>query len=230
MIEEILPPGVASADTFADPPEATLLGEEAAIVEPMAGKRRREFTTGRWAAREAMAQLGHPPVPLPRGPRGAPQWPVGLIGSITHCPGYRAAAVAESGRFSLLGIDAEPDEPMPADVFIAVSLPAERERVAALHRQHPGPSWERLLFSAKESVYKTWFPLMGRWLDFEEADVTIDPVGGTFRARLLVAGPWLHGRELTGFTGRWLTRKGLLLTAIAGDVAPPPGQSPRHVG
>ncbi|GID31638.1 4'-phosphopantetheinyl transferase family protein [Paractinoplanes brasiliensis] len=224
MIEEILPPGVESVDTFTDPPGATLLGEEVAIVEPMVEKRRREFTTGRWAAREAMARLGRPPVPLPRGPRGEPLWPAGLIGSITHCPGYRAAAVAEAGRMALLGIDAEPDEPMPGDVFATVSLPAERERVATLHRDHPGVSWERLLFSAKESVYKTWFPLMRRWLDFEEADVTIDPVGGTFRARLLVAGPRLHGRELTGFTGRWLARKGLLLTAIAGGAKPPPSR------
>ncbi len=43
----------------------------------------------------------------------------------------------------------------------------------------PGPSWDRLLFSAKESVYKAWFPLTGRWLGFEEAAITINPADGT---------------------------------------------------
>ncbi|MBL7262284.1 4'-phosphopantetheinyl transferase family protein [Paractinoplanes lichenicola] len=217
MIEAILPLGVASVDTFDDPPGASLCPEEEALVDQAVEKRRREFTTGRWAAREAMTRLGRPPAALLRGPRGEPRWPTGLVGSITHCKGYRAAVVAETSVLATVGIDAEPDEPIPGDVFAAVSLPAERERNARLRLTHPGVSWDRLLFSAKESVYKAWYPLMGRWLDFEEADVTIDPAGGTFSARLLVPGPRLRGRELTGFTGRWLARKGLVLTAIAVD-------------
>src|SRR5262249_33599292 len=61
--------------------------------------------------------------------------------------------------------------------------------------------WDRLLFSAKESVYKAWFPLARRWLGFEEADVTLDPAG-RFTARLLVPGP------VSGFTGRWTVHNG----------------------
>ncbi len=75
--------------------------------------------------------------------------------------------------------------------------------------------WDRLLFSAKESVYKAWFPLAGRWLGFEDAIVAVDRGFGSFSARLLVPGPVLGGRELTGFSGRWLVREGLILTAIA---------------
>ena len=75
-------------------------------------------------------------------------------------------------------------------------------------------SWERLLFSAKESVYKAWFPLTGKWLDFEEAELDIDPFGGTFDARLLVPGPEVHGSVVRGFTGRWMVEKDLILTAI----------------
>jgi 4'-phosphopantetheinyl transferase EntD len=79
----------------------------------------------------------------------------------------------------------------------------------------PGVSWDRLLFSAKESVYKAWFPLTRRWLDFSEASVTVDADAETFAARLLVPATRPDGRPLTGFTGRWLARDGLLLTAIA---------------
>jgi 4'-phosphopantetheinyl transferase EntD len=72
-----------------------------------------------------------------------------------------------------------------------------------------------MLFSAKESVYKAWFPLTQRWLGFEDASITIDPAEGTFTARLLVAGPVLGDGPLTGFTGRWLVGDGLIITAIA---------------
>jgi 4'-phosphopantetheinyl transferase EntD len=90
-----------------------------------------------------------------------------------------------------------------------VSLPAERDALTALAAAHPGVCWDRLLFCAKESVYKAWFPLTRQWLGFQQAEITIMG-NGAFEARLLVPGP-----SLTGFTGRWLVRDGLVLTAIA---------------
>jgi 4'-phosphopantetheinyl transferase EntD len=79
----------------------------------------------------------------------------------------------------------------------------------------PGVCWDRLLFSAKESVYKTWFPLARCWLGFESADVVIDPGAGTFTARLLVPGPPVNGSPLTVLNGRWLAQRGFLVTAVA---------------
>jgi 4'-phosphopantetheinyl transferase EntD len=78
----------------------------------------------------------------------------------------------------------------------------------------PGICWDRLLFSAKESVYKTWFPLTRSWLGFESADVVIDPHAGTFTARLLVPGPLVNGVPLTRLNGRWLSDQGFLVTAV----------------
>jgi 4'-phosphopantetheinyl transferase EntD len=114
-----------------------------------------------------------------------------------------------------LGVDAEPDDQLPGGVLDAVATADERAGLDALASAAPGPSWDRLLFCAKEAVYKAWFPLTQRWLGFKEAAVTISPADGTFTARLLVEGPVLDGRPLTGFTGRWLARDGLILTAIA---------------
>ncbi len=57
-------------------------------------------------------------------------------------------------------------------------------------------------------------PARRKWLGFEEAVVTIEPVAGTFAARLLVPGPVVAGERLSGFTGRWLARNGLVVTAI----------------
>jgi 4'-phosphopantetheinyl transferase EntD len=139
---------------------------------------------------------------------------------MTHCTGYCAAALVRAGELASLGIDAEPHEALPEGVLGAVAAPAERERVRALSAAHPSVHWDRLLFSAKEAVYKAWFPLTGRWLDFHEADLEIRPPapGGTtggFRATLLVEGPRVGGRLVRAFDGRWAAREGLLATAVA---------------
>ena len=213
MIEDLLPPEVATVEAFTDPPDAVLFPEEAAGLARAVPSRRREFATGRSCARTGMAKLGFPPTAIIRGARGAPRWPPGVVGSITHCAGYRAAAVAHAANTVALGIDAEPDHPLPADVLPLISSVSERSELADLARVHPGTAWDRLLFSAKESVYKAWFPLQQTFLDFTEAEVAFDPAG-RFWARLLVPGPVVGGRELRGFAGRFCGRGGLVLTAV----------------
>jgi 4'-phosphopantetheinyl transferase EntD len=154
-----------------------------------------------------------PPAPLLPGAQREPLWPAGVVGSLTHCAGYRAAAVARRSDIVAIGIDAEPHGPLPDGVLEVVTRAEERPRLGRLASAEPGVRWDRLLFCAKESVYKAWFPLTGRWLGFEDASVTLLP-GGEFRAELRVPGPALDGRELTGFHGRWLVDADLLLTAV----------------
>ena len=214
MIGDILPPNVAAEEAFGDLPETVLFAAEEAVIAKAVDKRRREFTTARGCARVALAKLGVRPVPIVPGLRGAPQWPDGVVGSITHCDGYRACAVARGSDIVTIGLDAEPHDRLPDGVLDAVSLAPERARVAELTAAVPGVCWDRLLFCVKESVYKAWFPLTGRWLGFEEACVEFDPDSQSFAARLLVAGPVVNGRALTGFTGRWLISEGLIVTAI----------------
>lgn len=214
VIEQILPAGAASAEAFWDPPGLVLFPEEKALVARAVDKRRREFTTTRACARTALASLGVASAPILAGERGAPQWPPGIVGSITHCAGYRAAAVARACDVLTIGVDAEPDEVLPSGVLEAVSLPGERERLRALAAVEPGTCWDRLLFCAKEATYKAWFPLAQRWLGFEDADIIINTADGSFETRLLVPAPAVSGSPLVGFTGRWLARDGLILTAI----------------
>ncbi|MGH3416365.1 MAG: 4'-phosphopantetheinyl transferase family protein, partial [Actinocrinis sp.] len=230
--------------------------------------------------RQGLARLGRPPAPILPGDHGAPQWPDGVVGSMTHCAGYRAAVVANRADLITIGVDAEPHDALPPEVLDTVTLPEERAQLARLVARHPGVHWDRLLFSAKESVYKAWFPLTRRWLDFDQAGIAFDAVdtdtvtdtvtdtdyadaidtraivqgrenmaigiahsnasykrnysgavseghavdeaspaagdcvSGTFQARLLVPGPVVAGARLPGFSGRWLVRDGLLVTAI----------------
>ncbi|MFD8705287.1 4'-phosphopantetheinyl transferase [Kitasatospora sp. NPDC059648] len=214
MIGDLLPDVVVTEVAYADPPEARLEPAEEAVIARAVDKRRREFTTVRHCARTALGRLGVPYRPLVPGLRGAPSWPDGVIGSLTHCDGFRAAAVARAGTLASVGIDAEPALPLPDGVLEAVALPVEQQRLAELTTERPGTPWDRILFSAKESVYKAWFPLTELWLDFHEAELDLSP-DGTFSARLLVPGPVVGGRRLDGFDGRWAVRDGLLATAIA---------------
>ncbi|MCW2891910.1 MAG: 4-phosphopantetheinyl transferase [Actinomycetia bacterium] len=214
MIEKILPAGVVCVEAFGDHEDVALFPEEEALMTRAVEKRRREFTTTRGCARRALATLGVPPAPILPGERGAPQWPRGIVGSMTHCPGYRGAAVAYASDVLTIGIDAEPDDVLPDGVLDAVSGPGERARLRDLSAVAPGPCWDHLLFSAKESVYKAWFPLAKRWLGFKDADIVFDAVDGSFDARLLVGDAEVGGSPLAGFGGRWLACDGLLLTAI----------------
>jgi 4'-phosphopantetheinyl transferase EntD len=214
MIADILPSVVAVEEAFGDVPDVALFPDEEAVIACAVDKRRREFTTARACVRAALAKLGLPPVPIVPGLRGAPQWPPGVVGSITHCAGYRASAVARDRDVITIGMDAEPHEPLPSGVLEAIAYGGEQARLAALRAVRPEVCWDRMLFSAKESVYKAWFPLTRRWLGFEEASVTIHPVNRTFTAQLLVDGPVVNGVALTGFEGRWLVSDGLIATAI----------------
>lgn len=92
--------------------------------------------------------------------------------------------------------------------------------MARLNVRQVGLHWDRLLFSAKESVYKAWFPLMGEWLDFGDADVEIHAARrpaphGRFHAGLLVPAPLIGARRIGHFEGRWTIRHGLVVTAVA---------------
>ncbi|HEY0391666.1 MAG TPA: 4'-phosphopantetheinyl transferase superfamily protein [Solirubrobacterales bacterium] len=228
MLEGILPESASVTEIRGDIADATLFAEEKEAISGAVEKRRREFRTGRACARSALAGLGLGCRAIPSGPRGAPQWPSGVVGSITHCDGFRAAAVARVADLATIGIDAEVDAPLPRGVLADIALPEERPSLEALALAEPGVNWDRLLFSIKESVYKAWFPLAERWLGFEDARVWVDRRRGSFVARLLVPGPSLAGRELNAFSGRWLARDGLLLAAIGMPVGT--GQTASRVG
>jgi 4'-phosphopantetheinyl transferase EntD len=210
VIESLLPPAAVGVEAFADlPGEPVFPGEEDLVATAVPG-RRREFVTGRRCAREALEQLGEPPAPIRRGEAREPLWPPGVVGSITHCAGYRAAAVARRFALAALGIDAEPHEPLPDGVEGTVTVPGELAGLA-----DPAVHWGRLLFSAKESIYKAWYPLCARWLGFDEVRLAINPATQTFTGHLLVDGTRLDGKPpLTELRGRYLIARGLILTAV----------------
>jgi 4'-phosphopantetheinyl transferase EntD len=223
MLAELLPADVVTAETVGDEdPAAHLLPAEEPLVARSVHKRRREVTNARSCARRALAGLGRPEVAILRGAKGEPLWPAGVVGSITHTTAYYAAAVAEASRIRSIGMDAEVHGALPDGVLDHIAFGPELVSLAALRAADDRVWWDRLLFSAKESVYKAWFPLTGRWLGFEDAELTVHPAG-TFDARILIDGTTTDGGPpLTAMTGRWLVRGGLVLTAITLPIVMPP--------
>jgi 4'-phosphopantetheinyl transferase EntD len=201
VIEELVPATVATVATRADL-STNLFAEEVRALGPAVEARRRDFETGRACARRALAQLGIAAAPIGSGTRGEPLWPASVVGSITHCAAYGACAVAHAADVLAVGIDAEPDAPLPAGVLAAIATDEEQRALAA---HGAGASWDRVLFSAKESVFKAWFPLTGEALAFEDADVRLDRDSETFTARLRAGG------ELRG---RWRASHGIVATAV----------------
>jgi len=217
LMRAVLPemPGLVFAELFEDPSDLSLLPAEEALVSRSVPKRRNEFTTVRHCARLALRELGVPPAPILKGDKGEPQWPRGVVGSLTHCEGYRGAAVGRSTTIRSVGIDAEPHGALPDKVLEAVSLPVERGEITALPENL---HWDRILFCAKEATYKAWFPLTGRWLGFEDAHITFDvhPGGteGEFVSRILIDPAARSGPPLTELAGRWSVAGGLALAAV----------------
>ena len=203
-LRAILPSAVVVAETT-DAIDQGLLPDEARALGHVSDRRRRDFTAGRLCARRALARLGLPATPILPGPDRAPRWPPGIVGSITHCEGYCAAAVARRKSIAALGIDAEPDAALPDDVFALITRPEER---TWLHGRPDSLHWARVIFSAKEAVFKAWSARTGQWLDFAEIRIAIDLDGGGFRAALNVA-------TSLGIDGRYRRGGGLVLTAVA---------------
>ena len=159
------------------PEEVASLGH--AIVE----KRRKEFSAGRACAHRAMTLLNREAVPIPIGAHREPVWPAGLIGSITHCNGFCGAALALTSKITSVGIDAEPNSPLPTGVASLVLRKEEREQVN--RHQSTTIAMDKIFFSAKESIYKAWYYLEQDWLDFNDVTITIDPDAQAFHCVIL---------------------------------------------
>src|SRR5208283_6057556 len=99
-------PVACAAQCHPDGP-GTLDAREARFVRGASARRVADFATGRRCARSALLKLGLTPESILVGPYREPVWPEGIVGSITHCPGFYAAALAHRRDLRSIGIDAE---------------------------------------------------------------------------------------------------------------------------
>lgn len=185
----LLPDDVVQATRRIDATVDGAAGPLPPALRRAAPARQREFAAGRAAAAAALATLaGRTPLPLSDDDMvvamavgGAPRWPAGVAGSITHTRAVAWCAVADAARIAAVGIDLEP-----------VVAPA---RVAAVQHAvtHPGeltghrwpPAFDActrltLAFSAREALFKCLAPLSGRHFDYLDVEVVeVDVAGGS---------------------------------------------------
>ena len=204
---QILPGSVAVQAKERLGANVALYPSEAAAAAVMAPSRRAEFATGRACARQALADLGLPPVDIPVGADREPQWPPIVVGSITHWDEVGVAAVARSIAWHAIGIDGERDGSLPSETLDLVATEAEMERLRA-----NGPEWATRLFVMKEAAFKAWFPTTRRRLAFDQLVITIDAGGQTFHAHFVAQAvpPLFAG----GVHGRFMAQGSSFLAAV----------------
>ncbi len=200
-----VPVGLSAAAIGANDEHASaLFPEELLVVQRAAPKRVAEYTAGRACARAALAQLGVAPLAIPSRADRTPVWPPGFAGSISHGAGRCVAVAAPLARVASLGIDVEGALLHDATLYRHICH-ADQLAALAARAELPLPAWIALMFSAKEAFYKAWFPLTGRFLEFDEVRVefTVAPGGsaGTFSASL--ADPALSLPAGVHWSGRW---------------------------
>jgi enterobactin synthetase component D len=159
-----------------------------AALDAAIPKRRLQFRAGRYCAMKAMGALGPSCAGrlVARAANGAPLWPEGLVGSITHTDDFASAAAALTADAAALGIDTERimTEPRGRNVGRMIAWPSEvgHARTAGLSRLEG----MTLVFSAKESIFKCLHGLVGCYFDFHDVRIVeVDGPERTFVARLV---------------------------------------------
>jgi 4'-phosphopantetheinyl transferase EntD len=176
LLSRILAPGIFGAEMSDTGQALALHPQEEIFVAKAVEKRRRDFAMGRTCARAALAKLDHGDAIIPIGEGGAPVWPAGILGSITHTRGYAAALVADAHRFSGVGVDAERVGGVTQDLWPRLFDDAERDHLMNLDGAKRAVI-ATMFFSAKETVYKAW--AMKGALAFRQIHVTPDEGGFT---------------------------------------------------
>jgi 4'-phosphopantetheinyl transferase EntD len=210
--EDLLPDVVVVHTQWGSAPEPLSVAEEA-IVRRAVASRRREFQTGRACARRALAAFGIAAPTIGQTPDRAPIWPLGVVGSITHCADYCAAAVARSSEILSLGIDMEKVEPLTPEMAQIVCR--DEEMLAFPPPPRLDLDWPLLAFSAKEAFYKCYYPTTRTYLDFHDVSIRFQIIGdncGEFSVQLVNLDKPGEG-VIRSVVGRWQRRGDFLYCA-----------------
>lgn len=157
-----------------------------AYAENLVPKRRLEYLAGRLAARAALQSVGAAD-PIIGNHDGAPVWPSGYCGSISHSAGLAVAVAACSRDWRSLGIDIEAHFPAHRARILQKAMGAD-EFGAAQASTDPWV-WTRA-WAAKEAAWKC-LSALGADLAFE-ALVPRWTSSGRGELRALVDGAVIH--------------------------------------
>ena len=188
--------------------------EKAIAVEFGSEKRRAEFLLGRSCAHKALSKLKLETEPILRNRKTRePCWPETVCGSITHSEGWAAAAVGFANDISGIGIDLESlSRNVDYKISRHVCVESELKWLESMPQEQANLML-RIIFSAKESIFKCLYPVSKTYLYFKDAVITINENKKKFSFTLSKA-----CAEITpaGFrhSGKYCIKNKMLLTAI----------------
>ncbi len=159
--------------------------EESILPANVNEERKSQFILGRAAANQALRKLGHNEMPVLKGLNREPIWPAGTVGSITHTTSWACAVAALSKEVLSLGIDLQ--ELRNIGRFdLAKRVCSKREQAWLSSDNNNLTQNFTKLFSAKESIYKAFYPIAHYSLGFKDVELSWDIETEGFKGELLV--------------------------------------------
>lgn len=145
-----------------------LLPLEIMSLGKVASKVRSQSGAARIVARELLQEFGWANISLQKSSGGCPIWPRGITGSLAHHDVVAAAAVAQAPCVTALGIDIEPNEPLPDELIDMIATGYERKLYDRYFLS------TRKLFVIKEAVYKAYYCINPRFVEFHEIEIELE--------------------------------------------------------
>jgi len=210
LIDDLFGGDVRCAEAIPELADNAMYPEEYEYIRRAVPSRRAEFATARLLARQELVAMGLAPSPFVPGRGGAPKWPDGVVGSISHTNDYCAIVVARIGRLCSLGLDIETLRPL--DPLLHTSILTKREQAWIGNQAKLSKNDCTLLFfSAKEAFYKCQYPLSGGFLDFPEVELEVSLDAARFEVRVLVPG-W--PASVARLDGKFAIRSGKVMCGV----------------
>lgn len=207
------PDAAVSCRSTADGDMSRLAPCEYPAISGAIEQRKKEFAAGRLAARDAMRRLGRPEAPIPANHDRSPQWPMDLVGSISHTKKVCLAVVALRTRWHSVGVDVEPDSSLPSDIWSMICLPQELQRINEFPENERG-RWVARVFTAKEAYYKWVYPTVRTLLDFHEVAIELPPNLNAVQFSINPFSPLLVGVTPARLRGTFTLTQGLIISLI----------------
>ena len=192
-----------------------LLSEELDVAESFGSqKRREEFTHGRICAHRALSRfdLEYEPI-LRNSETREPFWPNSVWGSITHSAGFAAVAVGLKKEVNGIGIDLESfSSSLDIKISRHVCVASELEWLESLKIKQARRAL-RIIFSAKESIFKCLYPRTKTYFSFKDAEVSVNDDENKFSFKILKSFPCKIQQNFPQH-GRYAEMDKMLLTSV----------------
>ena len=137
--------------------------------------RKEQYRSGRICAGEVLSKLGTLGQPVLRDPQTRePLWPEGISGAITHSGKWAAAAAGKTSDVSGIGIDLEDlERQVDSRISRHVCIPEEQKWLQECEEDCLEQNL-KIIFSAKESIFKAFFPYTRTYLHFHDARILME--------------------------------------------------------